>query len=279
MVAPKFTPDPSPDGGLRIPREHGAWSVLVTSLCAGAAVGGGLTRATIILWIAVLAGFIGWANAVAWWKDSGGHPIGTAPFRWAAALLSAALAGCAWLVFGAGYLALPWLLSTVAGCALWLSLRRQHIARSIWAELAGIAGLSALAAASQYTSAGRLSRATFGIWLVCLLVFIGSLLHVRFVVRHAAARRQRLAARLRAGLPSGLYHLAALGVLGLAATVQLTPPIALLLLAPSVAKAWWAILIPSTTAPPQIRRIGRIELVYAALFVLLALVTARAWPQ
>jgi len=55
--------------------------------------------------------------------------------------------------------------------------------------------------------------------------------------------------------------------------------IALLLLAPSVAKAWWAILIPSTTAPPQIRRIGRIELVYAALFVLLALVTARAWPQ
>lgn len=253
--------------------------MLITALCAGAAVGGGLTRATLILWAAVLAGFIGWANAVAWWNEPGGRPIRALLFRWAVALLGAALAGCAWLVFDAGYVALPWLLGAVAGCALLLSLRRQHIARSIWTELAGIIGLSALSAASQYTSAGRLSRATFGIWLVCLLVFIGSLLHVRFVVRHAAARRQGVAARLRAGLPSWLYHLAALGVLGLAVTVQLVPLIALLLPAPSVAKTWWAVLVPATAAPLQIRRIGRIELIYAALFVVLALVTAPAWPH
>lgn len=135
--APVRPPDTAPDGGLRMPREHGAWSVLIASLCAGAAVGGGLTRATIILWTAVLAGFIGWANAVAWWKEPGGRPIRAPLFRWAAVLLGAALIGCAWLVCGAGYLALPWLLGMVGGCALLLSLRRQHMARSIWTELAG----------------------------------------------------------------------------------------------------------------------------------------------
>lgn len=265
-------------GTLRIPREHGAWSVLVTSLLAGSAVGGRLTPAVLVLWATVIAGFVGWPNAVAGWTQPGERRVSAPACRWAVLLLGAAAAGCAWLALGAGYRALPVLLAIVGGCALWLGARTQHIARSLWAELAGIAGLSVLAAAAQYTAAGRLSVSTLGIWLLCLFVFIGSVLHVRFLVRGLSARRHGLRARLRAGVPLALYHTAALGVLGvLCAGWRVVPPAALLVFSPSVIKALWGLASPAPRGPLQIRRIGRTELAYAVVFVLLVLLSAPAW--
>lgn len=263
---------------LRIPREHGAWSVLITSLLAGTAVGGGFTQPVAVFWGTVLAGFLGWTNAVAWWNESKGRPLTALVLWWAVLLFSVALAGCTRLVLADGYRALPLFFSLVGSCALFLGTQGKPAARSIWTELAGIAGLSVLAAAAHYIASGRLTGATAGIWLICLLVFVGSVLHVRFLVRELAARRRSISARVRAGLPSLLYHLAAFVFINaLAYSGRLVPLVAPLLIAPSVVKAWWAVATPAPDGPLQIRRIGRIELAYAGIFLVLVLFTAQAW--
>jgi hypothetical protein len=139
------------------------------------------------------------------------------------------------------------------------------------AELAGTFGLSLAALAGAYCQAGRLTVYSLGLWGVCALFFCGSAFHVRSLVRHHRQRIQGFSGRLKAGLPSLVYHVLAISLIIYASLMKpLLPRLSALAFVPVLLKVAWSIFSPAQKSV-SIRRIGIIELSHTLAFTLLTI--------
>jgi len=255
---------------LTIPRQHGAWSVLAAGFILGAIVGGRLGKEGLLLLGALLSGFLA-RHAVGLLL----RPAGSEEQQRKIRRLTLGYVAHALLLGGLLVIRYDrWLLVPLGVVALVLALvslhlERQRQDRTTVGELVNLLGLSLAIPATAYATSGVFEAATAGWWTLGLLFFSGSVFHVRYLVRKRRESSGPLAARWRAGWPSVVYHLAALGVAAGLSALGTLPSLAFLALLPVTVKALGAV-VQRREGPLNIRHIGYAELAHTVLFVALA---------
>ncbi len=255
-----------------IPRQHGAWSVLISCLVLGMAIGGRLGAESVLLMVSVIAGFFAQHTASLYLRllkkiDKRRKKV----LAWAIGYSSLFLSVGAlliiwydlWFLLLLGFLALLFIATT-------LILRQKRKEFTTAGELVEILGLSLVAPAAEYSTTGVFSTQTVGLWMICTFFFGGSVFHVRYLVRKQTETAGPLLVRFRAGLPSIVYHLIVFATsVGLSTIMGILPSLAPIALLPVTFKALWAVG-RRYEAALSIRRIGYVELIHTLIFMFLA---------
>jgi hypothetical protein len=255
---------------LVVPREHGAWGILLVPLVTGAMVGylsGGSGERLIPLCIVALALFWLRTPVESWAGASPNRARTPAEFRLvrnaAVGLSATAAAGLVWLFWGWRNVALLW----VGGVAA-LAFLLQAIVRRIWrgartaAQMVGSAGLTATAAAAYYVVTGKLDITAWTLWAANLLFALNQIQFVQ--LRIHAPREAGRSEKLRVGAA----FLAAQGVLILllagACAAGAFRWSAALAFVPLLARgfAWFS----TGPRPLAIHALGKRELLYSCIF-------------
>jgi len=180
-----------------LPREHGGWFLFLVPLAVGLAVAGRWSGRGLAFAVAALALFLA------------RQPLDLALKAWRGKRTRADLpALVAWLAIYAALAALPtgvllwrdrlWglLPLAVAGAgllALQLWAAAARLARTVWSEVIGTAGLALAAPAAHYAATGAWSATALALWILMATVGVGGVLYSRWRLR-----RRRLAVRLGA---------------------------------------------------------------------------------
>ncbi len=241
---------------LVIPAEHGSWSWLLVPYLAGSLVAGPWNLPAFLVLIGGLAGFLMRQPATAWMRIRAGRgrkadgPLATG---WALGL--AAVAGLCLL----GLLALDraillWLLIPMAVIFVvyLVAARRQRAStRTLWMELAGAAGLAAMAPSAYIAATGRLDNTA---WLLWGLMAGQNGLGVLYVRLRIADTHGRFVART----PVLWAHALVLALVALAALLEAVPWLAVVPFVVFFGRALWATIRVRPVA--NIKRFGFSEI-------------------
>ncbi len=286
---------------LMLPREHGAWAMLLMPYLVGTLVAGWGGWSSLLLVVAILALFAGSRPLEVALQHAGrphvslqGETIGvTAAVRdygaenreirrraivhlavdlglGAAAGLLLLIAFRRWDLMAIGLVA-------GAALALQLPLKRLRWDRGWPARLLSIAALSATGPAAYYASSGALGHQAVAVWWLSFLYSGASVFYVRLVYQPPARLKSGIAQeqRSQAGRQLLIYlSSAVLSVVPLAA-VGWMPLLALVALLPTFAKGIWAWANPDYR--PTLKQVGMAEIGHSSLFALLAVVTIASW--
>ncbi len=262
---------------LIVPREHGAWGMLLVPLVTGAALGlrdGGSAIPVLLLTAAVLSLF--------WLRTPVESLLGTSIVRaqtaqerqmvWRvvlplATMVTVTLGRLLWHGKNSNLISL----GLIAGAAFAAQMFLKRMGRStrMAAEVVGALALTSTAAAAYYVATGRLDARAGALWLVNWLFAADQVHFVWLRIRGARA------AGLREKVTLGWSFLAGnilLGVLlALACYFRRLPELTLIAFAPVLLRgfAWFA----AKPRPIVVRRLGWTELSHALLFGVL-LITA-----
>ena len=255
---------------LVVPREHGAWGMLLVPLATGAAVGLMRDGQALRLLIFLMA-----AMAVFWLRTPLESWLGTTPLRAQNAAERRALLGfivplsvVAALMFAALFWGgqnralLPLSTAVVLAFVTQAALKKLSRKLRMAAQVVGAVGLTATAPAAYIVATGRFDSVAGALWLANWL-FAGDQIH--FVqLRIHAARTQAAGERLRRGRAflAGQTGLAALLVV--AASSGFLPWLALLAFVPVLFRgiAWFL----RSAQPLAVRRLGWSELAHSLAF-------------
>ncbi|HEX6972550.1 MAG TPA: YwiC-like family protein [Limnochordia bacterium] len=250
-----------------MPREHGAWGILLVPLATGAAAGlsrGGEASGLAPLCLATLALF--------WLRTPLESWVGAAPVRArsaeefrlvrgaAAGIGAAAAAAAVWLFAGGDRWGLLWIgvAAGIAFAAQWWVKRTWRGARAA-AQIVGAAGLTSTAAAAYCVTAGRMDEVGWAVWAANLL-FAGNQIHFVQLRIHAAHAVDRVAA--------GRAFLAGQAALAIALAVGFAAGMpgryAALAFVPGLVRgfAWFA----RERRPLDVHALGKSELAHAIVF-------------
>ena len=252
---------------LIVPREHGAWGILLVPLITGAAVGliaGGDARAMAPLSIAVLALF--------WLRTPVESWIGNSPVkartaeefalvRRAVLVLTAVSAGAlAWLFWGGQHLSLLWI--GVGAAAAFAAQGVVKRASRVAAQTVGAAGLTAVAAAAYFAVTGHLNDTAWSLWIANFLFATNQIQFVQLRIRsaHAANWREKLAM----GQAFAVGQVALVAFLVFACAEGLFPWYSAMAFLPVLFRGFeWFV---STFKPLAIHALGKRELLHACIF-------------
>ena len=259
---------------LTFPKQHGAWSILLISYLIGSGVGGFQRWDSLVFFFAMLGGFF--------FRQAGGTYLKIASndknrktvlYYTLLYFLIFSLCGIflvwvskLWLFIPIGGVSLVFL-----GVSVLLSKNKKDL--TISGEITGILGLSLVAPAAEYAACGVFSERSYAVWVAGLLYFIGSIFHVRYLVRKKKESKKELVYRLRAGgLSLGYHGLALVVAVALSLPVQFLPLYFSLTLVPNTVKAFRTVLRRYKTHP-AVKSIGYAELTHSLIFSLLAIAT------
>lgn len=257
---------------LVIPREHGAWGILLVPLFTGAAVGITAGRAWLPLSLFALV-----ALSLFWLRTPVESWLGTGPMRVQsveetnvavtaiATLASVAAISIAALLWGGQHLGLL-LLGLVSAAAFGAQSVMKKVRRwRMAAQIIGAIGLTSTAAGAYYVAAGRLDARAAALWL-CNWIFAGDQIH--FVqLRIHAARLTDAREKLARGRSFFLGQLAVPIVLALTWYFGALPALAVLAFVPLLVRGFlWFLPGPQ---PLAVKRLGWTELAHSITFGLL----------
>lgn len=251
-----------------IPKEHGAWAMLITSLALGQAAAATVNLASIYLWLLAVAVFIVREPLSLLWRHRRRAGFSRRSLKlWAGGWLAAIalLAGLLLTARGTAFM----LFAMPAAILFGLQLAWQHtLARwSLPAELAGTAGVTLSAPAAYYVATGRLGVTGASLWPVLLAYFAAQVLYVRWQLRAPASKTSG-----RATLWTQTLILAASLALGRAG---LMPPYLFLAFIPGLVKVLLAMAAAGSRKRP-VARVGWTEVIYSGLFFFLAVAAFHA---
>jgi hypothetical protein len=269
-------PAPANKGRVRalvIPREHGAWGLLLIPLVTGACAG----LAVAPNWLP-LAVFTVAALALFWMRTPVESAAGTSPMRAGSAsetnwllMAIAALGSTAMICVTAllwdgrnhGLLAL----GAVAALAFVAQAMVKKLGRGarMAAQMIGSIGLTATAPAAWYVVTGQLDARALGLWLANW-IFAGNQIHY-VQLRIHAARAASFKEKLRRGRWFFLGQFAMLAVLLGAWRFHLLPGLVLLAFVPLLTRGW--LWFASSPQPLAVKRLGWSELAHGLTFGLL----------
>ncbi|HEY3930331.1 MAG TPA: YwiC-like family protein [Candidatus Koribacter sp.] len=265
---------------LVVPREHGAWGMLLVPLASGAAVGflrGNNVASFVLLLVTALGLF--------WLRTPAESLMGTSPTRaqtiperWLAAKFVLLLA----TVSAVALTALLWggrnLVVLVIGGVALAAFGLQVLARSISrhyrmaAQMIGAAGLSATAPAAYYVVTGHFDQTAAGLWLANW-IFAGDQIHyVQMTLHHSKVRG--FVERLSRGLGFFFGQAMMFGAVFGACTAGVLPKFVILAFLPVVLRGAWFFF--KKPAPLALVRLGVSELMHSISFGLLLFVSF-AW--
>jgi hypothetical protein len=261
---------------LIVPREHGAWGILLVPLVTGASSGllaGGRPAGLVPLCLVALTLF--------WLRTPVESWIGIAAVRartpgelrvvvrTVLGLAIAAGAGMVWLFWGGRNRAL-----ISIGCATSIAFLIQALVRRVWrgartaAQMVGAAGLTSTAPAAYYVVTGRLDPVAWSLWAANLLFAVNQIqfVQMRIHAAHAPNRRQKLA--IGRGFFAGQFLLIALIVAGCSGGIFRWTAAAAFLPVLARGFAWFAV----EPKPLAIHALGKSELAYACVFGMLIII-------
>lgn len=221
------------NGGLPMPREHGAWGILLIPFATAVGVTGVWNLPVALLLASVLCFYVA---RTSWLKKN---------YRWTALLLAGS-AACALPLLVVWKL---WWLAAFGAVAAPLAFRKTE--RGIAMQLLAVAGLTLTAPAAWYVATGKLD---YRLWLLNALYFAGGVFYVKMHIAAAIARR---ADKFRQGAATMIYH----GVLAVVAALWWPVGLALL---PAVARAFVGVARLSPTL--RIKRLGWTEVAHSLVF-------------
>jgi hypothetical protein len=264
---------------LIVPREHGAWGILLVPLITGASAGffAGGTSGSLVPFLLV-------ALSLFWLRTPVESWVGTVPIRARtlqevhlvrkAVLLLAivAVGGLIWLFWAGRNRALIWI-GSAAGIAFLI----QSAVNGIWrgartgAQMVGAAGLTSTAPAAYYVVTGHLGAVAWSLWAANLLFAINQIqfVQLRIIAARAASRREKLAAGRGFLVGQGLLIVVILAAC-VAGVFHWYSALAFL---PILLRgfAWFA----ARPGPLAIHALGKSELSYACVFGVLLLIGMR----
>ncbi|MHB8947354.1 MAG: YwiC-like family protein [Bacillota bacterium] len=268
---------------LPIPREHGAYGILLQSLLIGLFVcpesGGASLPYGVAMAFAVLAGFLAEPGLEGLLASRGRDRAAVA---WTLGFTGLGLALGLWLLAaGRWWLIAYGVVVLIAGAARWW-LTRTGQSHSVTAELLGVVGLTAAGPAVVYAASGRLSSATFWFWIILVLYFAGPIFYVKMRVRQRARRQpvgsgtpRALAALGPWAVETLAYHWGAFILVAILAWRAVIPPAAPLAFLPFLAKATFTALRPTRPERFDVRRLGWTEAALGLIFAALVIVAYR----
>ena len=253
-----------------VPREHGAWGMMLVPLATGAVValrtsmnGGALT-----LFIVAAMSLFWLRTPVESWLGSSAIKAHTAEER---SLVMTAIVGIG-LLAAASVGALLWdghhrgllLIGAIAALASAVQAGVKKLGRKgrMPAQVIGAVGLTSTAAGAYYVATGQLDHTAIALWLASWL-FAGNQIH--FVqLRIRASRAASLDDKLKAGLPFLAGQVVLLAVLRGASTIGLFPQIAAVAFLPVLLRGmFWFV---RGRQPLDVHKLGFSELGQALLF-------------
>ena len=224
---------------MNLPREHGAWGILLIPFATAAGIAGVFNVPVALLLASVLCFYLARTSFL------------KGDYQWMAGLLAGSLVAAVPVVW---IWHRWWLVAFGAGVAP-VALRRTE--RGVAWHLAAVAGLTLTAPVTWYVATGSLGWLAWRLWLLNALYFAGGVLYVKM---HITAAIQRSVNRLRLGAPTLAYH----GVLaGIAACWW---PVGLAFV-PAIGRAVAGVLRLSPTL--RLKRLGWTEVAYSLVFVII----------
>jgi hypothetical protein len=227
-----------------MPREHGAWGILLVPFATAAGISGTFNLPVSLLLVSVVSFFIARMSFL------------KRQWKWVVLLLAVSAAAGAPLLF----IWHRWWLIAFGVAAAPLAFRKTE--RHLALQLLAMTGLTLTAPATWYVATGNLDAMAWKLWLLNSLYFAGSFF---FVKMHLAAAIQRTTNGVRTG--TIVYHAALLPVLLVVAgpmTLAFIPAIARALIG-----AW------KLTPKLQIKRLAWNEVAYSILFGVLLILVVR----
>ena len=262
---------------LILPREHGAWGLLLVPMVTGAGIA---LRASsnffpfILLLTAALTLF--------WLRTPLESLLGTSALRaqtteerrevaFVALYLGSVAALALLMLLWAGNNPLLWLIGCAAGAAFVAQALLKKLGRwaRMLAEVVGTIGLTSSAPAAYYVITGKFGLTAWTLWLANL-IFAGNQIHY-VQLRIHTARVQGLREKLSRGWAFAIGQALMTVALTIACLTGLIPALASLAFAPVMFRGW--LYFVQKPAPLLVRRLGWSELSQAIAFCVLFLLT------
>lgn len=262
---------------LILPREHGAWGLLLVPMVTGAGVA--FHQASHIFPLILL---LTAALALFWLRTPVENLIGTSAMRAQSLEESHTLRSFIILLAGIAGLAIAALLWAGRNADLWplgAAVAAAFIAQAILkklgrrtrmlSEMVGTIGLTASAPAAYYVITGQFNETAWMLWLANIL-FAGDQIHY-VQLRIHTAKVEGFRAKLRCGWAFALGQGLMTAIITLDCLARLMPPIASLAFAPLLFRGWFYFV----QRPTQliVRRLGWSELKHATAFCMLLVAT------
>jgi hypothetical protein len=258
---------------LILPREHGAWGLLLAPMITGAGVAfreGGHVLPVLLLLPSALALF--WLRTpVESLLGTSAMRVQTKDERRTVAIVIAALGSVAGLALGSLLWAwqnpLLWLIGTAAGAAFVGQALLKKLGRRtrMMSEIVGTIGLTASGPAAYYVMTGKFGATAWVVW-VANLIFAGDQIHY-VQLRIHSARAVGFRAKLKHGWTFAAGQLLMAAVLTVACVLRLIPAIASIAFSPLLFRGWYYFI--QEPAPLVVRKLGWNELSYAVSFCVL----------
>jgi hypothetical protein len=258
---------------LILPREHGAWGLLLVPMVTAAGVA--LRESSHIIPVLLL---LTATLALFWLRTPVESLLGTSAMRAQTkserrdvAFVIAALAAVAALALGillrAGRNPILWPIGIAAGLAFVGQGMLKKLGRStrMLSEIVGTIGLTSSAPAAYYVITGKFGATAWMLWLANL-IFAGNQIHY-VQLRIHTARVEGLKSKLSRGWTFALGQFAMAVVLSAAAMRGFLPWIALLAFVPLLFRGWFYFF--QKPGPLQVRQLGWGELRQAIAFCVL----------
>lgn len=262
---------------LILPREHGAWGLLLVPMVTGAGVA--FHQASHIFPLILL---LTAALALFWLRTPLESLLGTSAMRAqtleeshtlrSAIVLLAGIAAVALAVLlWAGKNAELWPLGAGAGVAFIAQAVLKKLGRRtrMLSEMVGTVGLTAAAPAAYYVITGEFTETAWMLWLANIL-FAGDQIHY-VQLRIHTTKIQGFRAKLAHGWAFAVGQALMTAIITLACIARLMPPIASLAFAPLLFRGWFYFVQDAT--PLVVRRLGWSELKHATVFCVLLIAT------
>jgi hypothetical protein len=262
---------------LILPREHGAWGLLLVPMITGAGVAFRessnffpfvllLTAALVLFWLRTpLESWLGTSAMRAQTQEERRSVLFVVSYLATIAIL--ALSMLLW----SGRNPLLWLFGVAVGAAFVGQALLKKLGRRtrMLSEIVGTIGLTSSAPATYYVVTGKFGATAWVLWLANL-IFAGNQIHyvqIRIHTARAIGTREKLARGwdFAAGQCVMIVFLTTLCLRGH------LPWIALLAFAPILLRGWYYFI--QKPAPLVVRRLGWSELAQAVLFCLLFILT------
>ncbi len=267
---------------LVLPREHGAWGLLLVPMVTGAGVAFRESDHVLPILLLLTA-----ALALFWLRTPVESLLGTFAIRAqskderrAVAIVIAGLGVVAVLTLGtllwAGRNPALWLIGAAAAAAFVGQALLKKLGRRarMLSEIVGTIGLTASGPAAYYVVTGKFGATAWMLWLANL-IFAGNQIHY-VQLRIHTARIEGLRAKLAHGWAFAAGQLAMTAALTLACLAGLLPQVASLAFAPLLFRGWFYFI--QKPAPLVVRKLGWNELKHAVAFCVL-FIAAFAWAQ
>lgn len=258
---------------LILPREHGAWGLLLVPMITGASVALRESHAILPVLLLLVA-----ALALFWLRTPVEGLLGTSAMRaqtkderQAVTIVIAALGAAAALSLGtllwAGKNPDLWLIGVAAGMAFigQALLKKRGRRGRMFSEIVGTVGLTSSAPAAYYVVAGKFDATAWMLWMANLILAGNQIHYVQ--LRIHAARVDGVRAKFARAWAFALGQFAMAGILVAAALRDLIPWLVLMAFVPILFRGW--LYFFRKPAPLVVRRLGWNEVSQAVAFCIL----------